>query len=287
MHNPPHQTDLTHAAIAKRYALPVAGTMGLLIIENILAAIAPLFLGRAIDGLIAQTYSALWIFLAVAVTGLIIAIGRRVYDTRVYARIYREAASETVEKENLKEAAVTRITARANFVSEFVEFFEIYLPLALTSFFGLFGSVAMLAFLSPPLALCAAGAGLAMGLIFFFSSPRIRKLNAMLNDEMERQVDILAVRQKAGAQNHFAAIARWRIRLSDLEARNFGLVFLLTTALTAGAAYILVIIEQKSVGEIFAALTYVLQFGEAVVMLPYTYQQFLRTREISARLKES
>lgn len=166
MHNPPHQTDLTHAAIAKRYALPVAGTMGLLIIENILAAIAPLFLGRAIDGLIAQTYSALWIFLAVAVTGLIIAIGRRVYDTRVYARIYREAASETVEKENLKEAAVTRITARANFVSEFVEFFEIYLPLALTSFFGLFGSVAMLAFLSPPLALCAAGAGLAMGLIF-------------------------------------------------------------------------------------------------------------------------
>lgn len=109
----------------------------------------------------------------------------------------------------------------------------------------------------------------------------------MLNDEMERQVDILAARQRAGAQNHFAAIARWRIRLSDLEARNFGLVFLLTTALTAGAAYILVIIEQKSVGEIFAALTYVLQFGEAVVMLPYTYQQFLRTREISARLKES
>lgn len=279
--------DLTHAAIAKRYALPISGTMALLFIENLAQAVTPLFLGRAIDGLIAETYTALWIFLGLSVAGLAVAILRRLYDTRVYARIYRQTASDVVEKENNKDAAVTRVTARANFVSEFVEFFEIYLPLALTSVFGLAGSVVMLAILSPPLALCAAVVGVAMALVFFVSSPRIRKLNTMLNDEMERQVDILTAREKAGVQNHFRALARWRIRLSDLEARNFGLVFFLTIALTGGAAYILVAVEQKSVGEVFAALTYVLQFSEAVVMLPYTYQQFLRTREISARLKDT
>lgn len=287
MSNPSAHGELTHAAIASRYKLPIAGTMILLTGENLISAIAPLFLGRAIDGLVAETYAPLWVFLALAMTGLAIAIGRRVYDTRVYARIYRETAAETVEKENSKDAAVTRITARANFVSEFVEFFEFYLPMALTAFVGLIGSVVMLAFLSVPLAICAAAVGVMMGIVFFVSSPRIRKLNAMLNDEMERQVDILTARQKAGTQHHFASIARWRIRLSDLEARNFGLVFFLTIALTAGAAYILVVLEQKTVGEVFAALTYVLQFSDAVVMLPYTYQQFLRTREISTRLQES
>lgn len=283
----PQHADLTHAAIAKRYAPSIAGTMGLLLVENLIEAVTPLFLGRAIDGLVAQTYAGLWIFLALAVAGLAVAIARRLYDTRVYARIYRETASEVVEKENSKQAEVTRVTARANFVSEFVDFFEIYLPLALTSFFGLAGSVVMLAFISPPLALCAGLVGAAMALVFFVSSPRIRKLNAMLNDEMERQVDILSARQKAGIQGHFRALARWRIRLSDLEARNFSIVFLLTIVLTAGAAYILVAIEKKSVGEVFAALTYVLQFSQAVIMLPYTYQQFLRTREISARLQET
>lgn len=277
--------SLTHGAILRRYKLPIGGTLALLIAENIIQVAQPLFLGFAIDGLIAQSMRELWVFVALATTGLAIGIGRRLYDTRAYGRIYRETAGETVEKENLSAAPVTQITARANFVSEFAEFFELYLPLALTSFATLAGAIIMLFVISPTLGACAFGVAIAVGLVFFFSRKNIQTLNTSLNDEMERQVDILEQRDRTSAALHFSSIVRWRIRLSDLEARNFGVAFFLAIVLAAAAVYILVAIENKSEGQIFAALTYILQFTESLVMLPYSYQQFLRTKEISDRLR--
>lgn len=276
--------SLTHGAILRRYKLAIGGTFALLILENVIQVMQPLFLGFAIDGLIAQSRSELWVFIALAMAGLFIGVGRRLYDTRAYGRIYREAASETVDKENANEAPVTQVTARANFVSEFAEFFELYLPMALMSFATLIGSVAMLFFISPLLGAGALGVGILVGFVFFFSRTSISTLNANLNNEMERQVDILGERNPASTARHFSSIVRWRIRLSDLEARNFGAAFGLTILLAALAVYVLIVVEGASEGTVFAALTYVLQFSEAAIILPYTYQQFIRTTEISARL---
>lgn len=275
---------LTHAAILSRYKFAIGGTLALLALENLIQVIEPLFLGRAIDGLIAGEVTAFFIFIGLAMSGLAVGIVRRVYDTRVYQRIYREAACETVEKENARDASVTQVTARANFVSEFVEFFEYFLPMALASMATLVGAIVMLAVISPPLAGAAMLIGVAVAGVFAIASPHLQKLNAALNDEMERQVEILEKRQQQGVRAHFSALAHWRIRLSDYEAQNFGLTFFLTIVLTSAAVWLLVVVDQKSVGQVFAALTYILQFTESVVVLPYTYQQFIRTREISDRL---
>ncbi len=77
---------------------------------------------------------------------------------------------------------------------------------------------------------------------------------------------------------------RWRVLLSDIEARNFGAAFAFTILLTAFAAWVLIVVEDNTEGQVFAALTYVLQFSQSVVVLPYTYQEFVRTREIGRRL---
>ncbi|MEO1135527.1 MAG: ABC transporter six-transmembrane domain-containing protein [Pseudomonadota bacterium] len=275
---------LTHGAILRRYKLAIGGTFALLILENVIQVMQPLFLGFAIDGLIAQSYRELWTFVALAMTGLSIGVARRLYDTRAYGRIYRETASETVENENAKSTPVSKVTARANFVSEFAEFFELYLPMALSSVASLIGAVVMLFFISPLLGACAFGVGGVVGLVFFISRNAISTMNTSLNNEMERQVEVLEERNPVSAGLHFSSIVRWRIRLSDLEARNFGIAFGLTIVLAALAVFILIVREQASEGTVFAALTYILQFSEAAIILPYSYQQFIRTREISARL---
>ena len=144
----------------------------------------------------------------------------------------------------------------------------------------------MLAIISPILSLGTIGVALVIGLIFFFSRKKIKRLNAGLNDEMEHQVNILEKRDAAQAARHFSALVRWRIRLSDLEARNFGLGFFFAFLLLSIAIYILVAVEGKSAGQAFAGLTYILQFTESVIILPFTYQSFLRTEEISKRLAD-
>lgn len=277
------ESGLSHARLLARYRWPILGTFALLIVENGLDLAIPYLLGLAIDGLIAGRLDQWYLYVGAGVAILTVAVGRRLYDTRVYARIYREVGDETAGRELARGAGIAQVSARVGFVRDFSNFFEIMLPMALVSAFTLVGSVAMLTFISPRLGLATLGVAALAGLIFALSRRRIHALNASLNDEMEQQVDLLGADPPRRAA-HFRALAAWRIALSDLEARNFGLVQLFTTLLVAGALVQLIWYDRASEGQVFAALTYLLQFTQAAIILPYTYQEFVRTREIGQRL---
>lgn len=277
--------QLSHSGVARRHWKIIAATISLLALENVLRVLEPWLLGRAIDGLIAREYTNLWVFIALSLAALAVGVLRRLYDTRAYGRIFRIAATETAARDANVERPVSQTAARIGFVQEFADFFEQMLPAALMSLVTLAGAIVILSILSPLLCAATVGVTLPVAAIFALSRRRMTHLNTMLNDESERQVDILTRRNAEMASAHFSSIVRWRIALSDLEARNFGGVFLLTILLTALAAFIMIIVEDKSEGQVFAALTYVLQFSESVVILPYTYQHYVRTREISARLE--
>lgn len=276
--------NIDHMAILKRYWYLIGATVSLLLFEVILDVLQPWLMGLAIDGLIARDYGPLWTLIGVSLFALLIAFLRRLFDTRAYGRIYREVALDVVSKDNEADRPVTQITARVGFVSEFTDFFEQMLPAALISIVSLVGAVIMLSILSPVLAAATVGVTLCVGALFFFSRKRLTFLNGQLNNTMERQVSVLSQRDILQARELFQSIVRWRIALSDLEARNFGLVFLFTLILMALAVWVLVVHEARTEGQVFAGLTYILQFTQAVVVLPFTYQQFIRTQEITTRL---
>jgi hypothetical protein len=258
--------------------------MGLLALENVFSVLEPWLLGRAIDGLIAREYLGLAVFLVAANVALAIAIIRRRYDTRVFGRIFAENALEAVERENAATRAVGQVTARVSFVKEFTDFFEVMFPAAIASVAALVGAVLMLAAISPLVCAATVAVALLIGSIFWLSRGRMETLNAALNDEMERQVEVLDTRESPRVSAHLSSLVRWRVLLSDIEARNFGAAFAFTILLTAFAAWVLIAVEDNSEGQVFAALTYVLQFSQSVIVLPYTYQEFVRTREIGRRL---
>lgn len=276
--------EFSPLSIARRYRLSVAGTLAFLAVENVVLVLEPYLLGRAIDGLVGKSFVGLWVFVGVASFGLAVGVLRRAYDTRVYGRIFRETAGDVVVRENAKEAPIAQVTARANFVNDVTQFYELYLPAAIVSFVTLSGAIVMLGVIAPLLCVGAVAVAATVGAVFFLSRRRIDTLNKGLNDEMERQVELLARRDADVARAHFASLVSWRVRLSDLEARNFGLTQLATIALAALAIVVLMIWQEQTVGEVFAALTYILQFTQAIVILPYTYQQYLRTSEIGTRL---
>ncbi|NHK28351.1 hypothetical protein FF098_010585 [Parvularcula flava] len=275
---------LSHAGIVKRYRWAIAGTLALLSLENLFTVIEPWLLGRAIDSLIGDSFLGIVIYLAAAVIAMALGVSRRLYDTRIYGRIYRESAGDVAERQFTNEKPTAQTAAHVGFVQEFVDFFEHMLPAAIVSIFMLLGSIVMMAIISPLLCLGTVVVAGLIAAIFGVSAGKINRLNTGLNDEFERQVDILDAREILSTRTHFFSLVRWRIQLSDLEARNFGGVFLLTFMLTAFAVWVLVSAGDKSTGEIFAALSYVLQFSQSVIILPYTYQQFLRTSEIGTRL---
>jgi ABC-type multidrug transport system fused ATPase/permease subunit len=141
----------------------------------------------------------------------------------------------------------------------------------------------MLVYLLPTVGGLSVAVALLVGSVFMFSRGRMFSLNKLLNNELERQVTMLESGREFSRRRHLSRLARWRIHLSDLEATNFAVADLLLASLIVGAV-VVTVRAGLSVGEVFAILTYLIGITENLIILPWTYQQLIRAREIGGRI---
>lgn len=279
-------TTISHGAILKRYKGRISGTFLILLIENILQVAEPFVLGLAVNSLASGTWEGVYAFLGVTLAMVIIGTLRRRYDTRVYGGIYEEMSEEVAARAISKDDDLSPAIGRASLLKEVVDFFENELPMGFASVFGIVGALVMLLILAPEVGLVATGSALGIWAIFLLSKGRMIKLNALLNDELEARSRVFMQRKREALKGHFSAVVKHTISLSDLEARNFGLSYLFVIALITYALYHTVAVTSAQIGSVFAILTYASQFAEGVLILPYMYQQYVRTSEITGRMSE-
>ncbi|MGI9271581.1 MAG: ABC transporter six-transmembrane domain-containing protein [Woeseiaceae bacterium] len=273
----------TLAGIWKTYRLKITGTLSLLTAERMLGVAVPFVLGLAINDLIAGSFRGVWWLVGLEIAVLFIGTVRRLYDTRVYAGIYTDIADSAAQRTDI---SVSRRSARLGLARELVDFFEWELPELFAALVGIAGAFAMLIYLLPTVGGLSIIVGLLVGVVFAISRGRIFSLNKLLNNELERQVTMLETARDFSRRRHLSRLARWRIHLSDLEATNFAIAEVLLSALIIGAV-VITVRTGLSVGEVFAVLTYLLGVAENLIILPWTYQQSIRAREIGGRIASS
>ncbi len=267
--------------LLKRFAGRFALTLSLVVLEAAGWTLFPLAIGRAIDGVLTDSPRGLYQLAGLGIVAMGIGIARRIVDSRAYARIYARLGEELLEQH--PETGTSTTTARLGMLREIVEFFENSLPGLITSLVGLAGTILILSALNFPVFLaCLAVTGATIAL-YALTGGLTTRYNEGLNDEHERQVDAVASGDAVRVGLHLRDMMRWNIRLSDLEAANFGIVWLFMIGLlvfTIGEAAD----QTFEYGMVFAVVMYVFQFVESVMLLPFYYQQWLRLREISGRL---
>ena len=273
----------TLSGIWQTYRLKITGTMSLLMVERVLGVAVPFVLGVAINDLIAGNFRGVWWLIALEVIVLSVGTVRRLYDTRVYAGIYTDIADNTAQRLDLD---VSRRAARLGLARELVDFFEWELPQLVAALISITGAMGMLVYLMPTIGGLSFVVGLVVAVIFVISRGRMFSLNKLLNNELERQVTMIEGEREFSRRRHLSRLARWRIHLSDLEATNFAIAEIFLSALIIGAV-VLTVHAGLSVGEVFAILTYLLGVAESLIILPWTYQQSIRAREIGGRMATS
>ena len=277
-------SDVSVPALLRRYRPRVALTFALVLLEAGGMLLFPLFIGFAVNGLVDDDHSGVVALAGLGVVVLLIGSGRRLYDTRTYARIYEDVANETVARERQAGTEVSAVTARANLLREVVEFLENSMPEIVASVIGVGGSLVILATLDLGVFLASVGL-LVLVVVVYAATGRLNlRLNAGYNDELERQVDALSDGPTV-VHRHFVRLMRWNIRLSDLETANFAVIFIGIIALLFYSPIALVEGDVEA-GTVLAGLMYVFQYTESLLALPYFAQQAIRLQEISTRLRE-
>ncbi|MEO1015045.1 MAG: ABC transporter six-transmembrane domain-containing protein [Pseudomonadota bacterium] len=278
---------ITHWAIFRRYWLSIIGTLGLIMLSAGLWLFQPYLLGLAIDGLVEDDWLGVAYLAALQVGVLIIGGARRYYDTRVYARIYRDIGAEAVSAAQAAGVEITRTAARANMLREVVNFFEFRVPSIIRASIDLVGSLVLLAFLSMNVFYASLGALGAILLSSVLFGGRLLRLNKGYNDQLEQEIDAYQANSRRQTDAHLSALAQWQIRRSDTQVWIFGLTSFVLMGVVLYALYDTVSVKEAAIGTVFAIISYVRRFQIATFEFPAAYQQIIRTLEITRRINEA
>ena len=274
--------DLTIATLLCVFRLRVSLTWAMILCETSLMALIPLFIGFTIDGLLAGTTEELWQLAGLMAVLIAVSVLRRVYDTRVYGTIRVELGkTQAARSPNL---SVSALNARLSMGRELVDFLEETLPLAMAAGVQLVISVIVLYAFSPVLALAGGAAAVAMVIIYALFHRRFYRLNGALNQQSERQVNVLERRQERPTRAHLMRLRQLEVRLSDTEAILYGVIFVVLLGLILFNLWFATTELKITVGTVFSIISYSWEFVESALALPVTLQNWSRLSEIMRRL---
>ena len=263
----------------------IALTYAVTLLENLFYLLYPWTIGLAIDGLLAgKGWWSLVPLVAIWGAHIVIGAGRQVYDTWVFARLHARIATATIERQRLAGIETTEIAARSVMSRELVDFFEREVPTLMTAALGLVGGIAMLFWYDRLVGLIVTVWMAPVLVVYAIMGRRAHGLNRVLNDETEREVDLIERNRFVPLASHFRRRGRLRVRLSNAEATSWSLVELFSIT-----AVVLVLLRMTSLpgiqaGELYAMLAYVWRVLECLDQAPTLVQRFARLLDIRRRL---
>ncbi len=259
-------------------------TFGLMNLENLLRLSQPFALGWAIDDLLNSSYVGLLTFMAQHLAHLLIGLWRQMYDTRVFTSLYTDLATSTVVSQRSQSVEVSRVAARSSLSREFVEFFERCVPMVVRSLYACLGALVMLLFYDVMLVPACL---LLLVPVFVLNRRYAHKTLAVsrqLHDELEREVQVIEAGEPEHVRSHYDQVARSRIRLSDLEAANFGMTEVFVLGLLIVALIRICRLPGIEPGDLFAVFRYLMMFMMGLDNVPTLMQQLSRLKDIGRRL---
>lgn len=278
-------TNVSITGLLSRFKGKISFTLFLVLAESILSLLYPLFIGFAINGLLEKDLGGIYMLGGLGVLGLVVGSGRRFYDTRAYSDIYVKISDEMVTREQAKESSISKISARASLLTEFVEFLENSMPMILESIIGVLGVLIIIFTLNLSVFWASIGLFALMIAIYLLSGKANFRFNEKYNNEIENQVEALVSQDMGIIRKHFKAVTHWNIKLSDLETWNYAAIWLGIIGLLAYAPIVVIDSGIINYGLVFSILMYVFQYVESLLTLPFFIQQIIRLQEISLRLQ--
>ena len=281
----PPATPWTLGGLFRTYRWRILVTYALLNLENLLRLAQPFVLGLAIDGLLHASCTGLVLFAVQHVAYTLISVLRRLYDMRAFTGIYTDVATRLVREQRGRGVAVSQLAARSALSRAFVDFFELDVPSVLQAVYSVGGAQVMLGlydWLLVPLCLVLVVPAFVLNWVY---GRKTLFLNRGLNDEFEREVTFIAAGDAADVRGHYSRVARWRVRLANWDALNFGLMECFVLALLVTALGRFCLTPGAEAGDIFAVFRYLLMFLMGLDAVPVLVEKVSRLCDIGRRIR--
>ena len=266
------------------YRWSVLLTYALFNVENLFNLARPWVVGMAINDLMASSYRGAALLAVQHLGHTLLSTWRQMYDARTFTRIYADLATRLVLQQRAQEVEVSRVAARSALSREIIDFFQHNLPFVFQSLYSVLGAVVMLAIYDRWMVPACLTLLLPVYLLSVTYARKSYILNQRLNDELEREVEVITHVQPHDVRAHYQKVAHWRTKLANFQAANFAMMSAFVLGLFVVALVRSCVVRAIDAGEIFALLGYVMMFVMGLVSTPAIVQQISRLRDINRRV---
>ncbi len=271
------------AFIIKQFRWSLLFVLALVVAEGIGFLLFPLFIGYAVNDMVNGSHNGLINLAILGVMELVVSSGRRFFDTRVYAKVFKEIGAKIINENHKQTDSV--ISARVNMFEELIYFMEKSMPEILVSLVSVIGTVIIIYSFSISIFTGCLLSLMLTAVVFGTTSKRTIRYNKNYNDTMEEQVKTIESRNPIKVDKYFKNLMRWAIKLSDMETINFSIIWLGMVGLLVFSIYnVTTASEVVQYGTMLTIVMYVFSFIQHTEYMPYYYQQWLRLNEIAGRL---
>ncbi|MCE3003800.1 MAG: ABC transporter six-transmembrane domain-containing protein [Xanthomonadaceae bacterium] len=284
MSSPSTPARVLLARLLGRHRRGIGFAYGLLALETLLDLLRPAAWGLSIDALLSAQPAGLGWAVAQHLAHLAAGTARRAVDTRVFTRAYEGLATGVVLEQRGAGRGTSEVAARGALAREFVTFLERDLPDALRGVGFLVGGCLALGLYEPVLVLLVAALAVPVALLNRRYARVSARLNRGLNDRIEREVAVVEAARPRTVAAHFAALSRWRVRLSDAESFNFAATEAFILAVVVGSLAIAAGDPAVSAGTLFAVLSYLWLVVYGIDQVPRLVEQWAKLRDVARRL---
>jgi ABC-type multidrug transport system fused ATPase/permease subunit len=255
-------------------------------LETMGTLLRPFFLGEAVNDLMKGSYHGLIILSAVHVSWLVIGTIRHRFDTRAYSAIYTSLVTRFLSR-RFGQKDISKLSAHSTLAREFVDFLEYDLIYVIEAAYNLLGSLILLCFYDTAIVTVCLSILLPVAAISYFYGRKMKRLNRVKNDELEKQVDIISTGNIHTIHQHYNNLRKWQIKISDQEAWNFGIMELMVivvigiSLLVSAKAHVPAVL----VGDLIGIYNYILKFVSGLDTIPYTVQRLSSLTDITRRIE--
>lgn len=279
-----HGVSISLKRLAYRYRKKLCFTFLLVIAENAAFLLYPVLAGMAINAVLAGQTSHAAIYGLMVLFMWCMGAARRSVDTRTFARIYASLAVTVVLAQRKYSLNHSTIAARVTLSREFVDFFELHLPVLLTSLISLFGAAIMLLYIEFWTGITCL---IIMAILMIFVSGYAHKnetLYQRLNNRLEKEIDYVNKASAGALKKHYDMLARMRVVLSDREALGYLSIGVLVSALFSMTIIRMSMESGINAGHIYSVMTYMWMFATSLDDAPHLLEKFSQLRDIGKRV---
>lgn len=254
-------------------------------INSILMVVYPKVLGESIDHLIAKDYSYIWYLVSTFVAIMFFGYLSKIYDTKVFSKIYRRFASIETNNQIENNVETTKINGRLTLMRYIVQFFERDMLIVLQTIIGLVGAIYFLSLVSLTIVGFLIITSVLILSATFYYSPKIAKVTSQYNDLSEDQTEVIGTRNLSAINNLLRRGQHLSLKLSGIDAKfSIWIQGIVYGSVTALLTYY-VMYNNVSVGSVFSTYRYMFDFCNSLLGIPTIITSYINIKDVIKRLE--